>query len=94
MAAGALLNGARYTARDIASAAAMTAGVMLYSLSGSGSGGSAHGHGASSGSGGGGGLVTTAIGVGMVLVNLCLEGFTNAGQDALYRRGAVPSFLM
>ena len=83
------INRTVYGARDIASAAIMTTGVLLYSTSSAGEGHGRHAHAGTHADGGGKGGSTaalyTAIGIGLVLLNLSLEGYTNAGQDALLR---------
>jgi hypothetical protein len=90
MIVGALVNKRKYLGWDYLSAAIMTGGVLLYSMPGASGGGSSHGHGhghdssSSSASTGQGSLLYTAIGISLVLCNLTMEGFTNAGQDRIY----------
>jgi UDP-galactose transporter B1 len=112
MAVGMLVNGARRPASDYLSAAIMTQGVLLYSahqITGGG-GGADKGHG-EKGHAHAGAPVSSLFGVelddatrlivGVVftLVNLSLEGYTNASQDRLFKAGAargrpVPGMVM
>ena len=86
-----IVNHTHYTHRDFLSAFIMTAGVLVYSLSGP-SDHAPHQQGFHVEDTS---LLYTSIGIGLVLTNLMLEGYTNAGQDALYRRkGSINSFLM
>jgi len=102
MAVGMLVNGAQRPASDYLSAAIMTQGVLLYSahqiMGGGGGGGGDKGHGAKGHVHVGAPASTLfgfeldetsrlAAGVLFTLVNLTLEGYTNASQDRLFKRG-------
>ena len=92
MLAGMILNGRRFSAREIAAAACMTAGVLVYSWSTPTPTHKVGTHTAADVPVSG--ILSTAIGVSLVCTNLMLEGYTNAGQDRLYRREAVAPFRM
>ncbi len=99
MAVGMLVNGAQRPASDYLSAAIMTQGVLLYSAHQiMGGGGDDKGHGAKGHVHAGAPASTLfgleldetsrlAAGVLLTLVNLTLEGYTNASQDRLFKRG-------
>jgi UDP-galactose transporter B1 len=99
MAVGMLVNGARRPASDYLSAAIMTQGVLLYSahqISGGGGGDRGHGE---KGHAHAGAPVSSlfgfelddaarlVVGVACTLLNLSLEGYTNASQDRLFKAG-------
>ena len=98
-AVGMLVNGARRPASDYLSAAIMTQGVLLYSahqISGGGGGDRGHGE---KGHAHAGAPVSSlfgfelddaarlVVGVACTLLNLSLEGYTNASQDRLFKAG-------
>ena len=112
MAVGMLVNGARRPASDYLSAAIMTQGVLLYSahqITGGGGGGD-RGHGEKGHAHAGAPASSLfgfelddasrlAVGVACTLLNLSLEGYTNASQDRLFKAGAargrpVPGMVM
>ena len=104
MAVGMLVNGARRPASDYLSAAIMTQGVLLYSAhqisGGGGGGGGDRGHG-EKGHAHAGAPVSSlfgfelddtarlVVGIACTLLNLSLEGYTNASQDRLFKAGVV-----
>ena len=97
MAVGMLVNRDARPMSDYLSAATMTQGVLLYSanqISG-GEGGGHHGgkhHGPSEGASTLLGVPLTdamklLVGISFTLINLSMEGYTNASQDRLFKRG-------
>jgi UDP-galactose transporter B1 len=99
MAVGMLVNREARPPSDYLSAAAMTQGVLLYSAKQISGDGGAHAGGAH---GGGAHGATNArsifgyelseaagvlVGIALTLVNLTMEGYTNASQDRLFKRG-------
>ena len=99
MAVGMLVNRDARPMSDYLSAATMTQGVLLYSanqISGGGESSGGHGHGKHHGPSEGastlfGFALTDAmkliIGISFTLINLSMEGYTNASQDRLFKRG-------
>jgi UDP-galactose transporter B1 len=99
MAVGMLVNRDARPMSDYLSAATMTQGVLLYSanqISGGDGGGHGGGHGKHHGPSEGastllGFPLTDAmklmIGISFTLINLSMEGYTNASQDRLFKRG-------
>ncbi|CAM9204955.1 unnamed protein product [Phaeothamnion confervicola] len=80
---GHVIGGAHYKRSEYVAVALITAGVVLFSLKP-----------AEFGKGSGGGSMQELIGLGLVGVNLLLDGVTNAQQDEIYSRGNVSSMYM
>ncbi|KAG5192346.1 UDP-Glc/Gal endoplasmic reticulum nucleotide sugar transporter [Tribonema minus] len=85
MVMGFLVSGKRYTRAEYLSVGLITAGVALFSYK---PGGGGHGKHAEVERG----ALMEALGLGLVLVNLMLDGFTNAQQDLINKTH--PSFYM
>jgi len=73
---GMLINGKRHGVRELCAVLAITAGIMLFSFGKSGKDGAQADH--------------TGLGLLLVFLNLCCDGFTNATQDKMVKAYAVP----